>query len=277
MAATKVPRLVAVLLLGAAVSTGWPTDARAKGHAGGGHGGGRHGAAHAPKAHAAPHPSSKLPRAPRNKGMKAPATAHANNGKTPKPHSNAKPHPSHKAATAARAGAAGGPGRATSNRDHGAHRSYARGRMPYRYGSSYGRRNYGLNRYAGALASRLRSAHATLARADHDYKGHRVQAMRAVRSAIRQLGHSSRRGYGAGMAGLPGRANRNNAGVRRVGQAQGRPLSQAQSDALMRHARGTLSLVSSHMAGQGGTARTGRAFGYVNRAIRHINMALTVR
>ncbi len=38
---------------------------------------------------------------------------------------------------------------------------------------------------------RLQSVHASLARIDHDYKGHRVRAMHSVSMAIRQLSHRS--------------------------------------------------------------------------------------
>ena len=152
--------------------------------------------------------------------------------------------------------------------------------MPYRHRASYGRRNYGVNRYNGAIASRLRSAYSTLARADHDYKGHRVQAMRSVRSAIRSLSYSSSRGYGMSMTGfqrnnLTGNGNLNLKG--NGGRRQGQRLTQAQSDSLMRRAGHTLQLVSSHIANQGGNSRTNRAYGHVNRALQHVTVALNVR
>ena len=162
------------------------------------------------------------------------------------------------------------------SRLYGPNRTYGRGRMPYR-GSSYGRRRYGSNQYTGAILARLHSAHSALARADHDYKGHRVQAMHAVRSAIRQLSYSSSRRSGSlALNGALFRrtGNRNNlAGP--AGRRGG--LSQAQSDALMRRAQQTLRLVGSHMGSQGGSPRLARASGYVSRAVQHINVALTIR
>jgi hypothetical protein len=142
--------------------------------------------------------------------------------------------------------------------------------MPYR-GYSYGRR-YNTNRYNGAIISRLRSAHATLARSDHDYRGHRVRAMHAIRSAIRQLGHSSRGRFGYASRGF---TNRNGV-ANRARMGKGR-LSQAQSDALMRRALGTLQLVHSHMTSQGGTSRHARAAGYVQRAGQEITVGLSIR
>ena len=59
------------------------------------------------------------------------------------------------------------------------------------------RRSQGNNR---AIVSRLRSVHASLARVDHDYQGHRVRAMHAISMAIRQLSHRSMVYSGAGFA-----------------------------------------------------------------------------
>ena len=65
---------------------------------------------------------------------------------------------------------------------------YGNGYRNRRYGSGYGYgRSQGNNR---AVVSRLRSVHASLARIDHDYQGHRVRAMHAISMAIRQLSQS---------------------------------------------------------------------------------------
>ena len=49
-------------------------------------------------------------------------------------------------------------------------------------------------------SARLRSVHASLARIDHDYQGHRVSAMRSVSMAIRQLSHRSMGYSGTGFS-----------------------------------------------------------------------------
>ena len=72
-----------------------------------------------------------------------------------------------------------------------AYRAYGYGRG---YRNSYYGNRYGYGRSQGnnrALVARLRSVHASLARIDHDYQGHRVQAMHSVSMAIRQLTHQS--------------------------------------------------------------------------------------
>ena len=66
---------------------------------------------------------------------------------------------------------------------------YGRGYRNRSYGGRYGYgRSQGNNR---AIVARLRSVHASLARIDHDYQGHRVRAMHAISMAIRQLSHRS--------------------------------------------------------------------------------------
>ncbi|MDR3638265.1 MAG: hypothetical protein P4L84_30965 [Isosphaeraceae bacterium] len=248
-------------------------SAQAKGRPAMSHSGG-----HAPKMHAPSHPSYHAPKMPHNAphvASKAPKVSHAMTPNVIQPQNVARAHTANTAAT----GTSGRRASSAQSQYYGSNRSYGRGRMPYRrYGSSYGRRSYGSNPYARAILSRLRSAHAALARADHDYQGHRVQAMHAVRAAIRQIGHSSSRRYGMSATGagmFQGVANRNN--LRGARRNQVRRLSQAQSDALMRRAGQTLQLVGTHMASQGGTSRMARAYGYVNRALQHVSIALSVR
>ena len=77
---------------------------------------------------------------------------------------------------------------------------YGSGYRNRRYGSGYGYgRSQGNNR---AIVARLRSVHASLARIDHDYQGHRVQAMHAISMAIRQLSHRSMVYSGVGFSGM---------------------------------------------------------------------------
>ena len=120
--------------------------------------------------------------------------------------------------------------------------------MPYR-GAYRGNRYAGTNRYNRAIISKLRSAHSTLARIDHDYQGHRVRAMHSIRSAIRQWSHSSsRRSYGYRSSGI--RTNRAGTGT---GTGRRGRMSQAQSDSRMRRALGILQMVGSHMMNNSGS------------------------
>ena len=136
------------------------------------------------------------------------------------------------------------------------------------YGGGYGYgRSQGNNR---AIVARLRSVHASLARIDHDYQGHRVRAMHSISMAIRQLSHRSmvyqqhglctrheqRPGHGNGGSGGVGGAGGGGAGNRR-----NQPMTQAQSDARMSQALRTLQGINMQLSSQGPTPRVtpGRA------------------
>jgi hypothetical protein len=76
-----------------------------------------------------------------------------------------------------------------SNPRHYQATGYGRG---YRNHYSAGRSGYGRSQgNTRGIVSRLRSVHRSLARIDHDYRGHRVQAMHSISAAIRQLSHRS--------------------------------------------------------------------------------------
>ena len=90
---------------------------------------------------------------------------------------------------------------------------YGSGYRNRRYGQSYGYgRSQGNNR---AIIGRLRSVHSSLARIDHDYRGHRVRAMHSISMAIRQLSHRS---MGYGSSGFSSGMNNGRA----MGMRQGR-------------------------------------------------------
>jgi hypothetical protein len=150
------------------------------------------------------------------------------------------------------------------------------------YGYGYGR-SQGLNR---AIVARLRSVHAALSRIDHDYAGHRVQAMHAISMAIRQLSHQSmglrgagfapgmNRAAGAGMGMGMGMRRSMLAGAGRGGQR----MPQAQSDAIMGHSLRALQGIDMQLANQGSfNMGHARARGYVEHAIQRLNVALSIR
>jgi len=90
----------------------------------------------------------------------------------------------------------------------------------------------------------LDDAYATLAQADHDYKGHRVKAMKQIELAVQELG------------------------VKISGKGRGRE-PQGTSDAQLRAAQGLL-----HQAA-GGLSK--KALKHVNAAIEQINVALSIK
>jgi hypothetical protein len=170
---------------------------------------------------------------------------------------------------------------------NGAHRyrayGYGNGYRNRRYGGGYGYgRSQGNNR---GVVSRLRSVHASLARIDHDYQGHRVRAMHAISMAIRQLSHGSMRNGGMGVtSGMNngramgmrqggGGANNNNAGARRR-----QPMTQAQSDAIMSQDLRILQGINMQTSSQGNNnAGHGQARGHIQRAVHELNVALSIR
>ena len=161
--------------------------------------------------------------------------------------------------------------------------SYGRGYRNSYYGSRYGYgRSQGANR---AIVSRLRSVHASLARINHDYQGHRVRAMHAISMAIRQLAHQSmvysttgfasgmnnRRAMGMQQGGL-------GAGAGAGGGRRGQPMTQAQSDNRMSQNLRTLQGINMQLSNQGSyTTGHARASGHVQRAVHELNTALSIR
>ena len=93
-------------------------------------------------------------------------------------------------------------------------------------------------------AGLLRAAYATLATADHDYKGHRIAAMKQIQKAAKHLG------------------------VELKGDGRGHEPQQA-SDAALRSALGLLLQITGSVKGQGLT--------HINLAIKQINTALAIR
>jgi hypothetical protein len=90
----------------------------------------------------------------------------------------------------------------------------------------------------------LDDAYATLAQADHDYKGHRVLAMKQIELAVQELG---------------GKISGNGKGHE----------PQGTSDAQLKAAQILLQ--------QAGTGLAGKALTHVNNAIKQINTALAIK
>ncbi len=174
------------------------------------------------------------------------------------------------------------PNRYTYGYGMGAHQfrayGYGRGYRNRYYSGRYGYgRSQGHNR---AIVARLRSVHASLARIDHDYQGHRVRAMHSVAMAIRQLSHRSMVFSGVGF--MPRMSNQG--GIGRGGAAAGgggrrrQPMSQGQSDARMSQDMRALQGINMQLNSLGqGTTGHARAHGHVQHAIRELGVALSIR
>jgi hypothetical protein len=109
-----------------------------------------------------------------------------------------------------------------------------------------------------SVISLLRTTHARLARADHDYAGHRVKAMNHIASALQDLGS-----IGVGNSAFP---------------ASSGNLAQSRSDEMLRDAMLQLKITeNSLLTGNDRAERHHRARGAVAHAIRELETALQVR
>jgi hypothetical protein len=98
----------------------------------------------------------------------------------------------------------------------------------------------------GSEGEMLREAYNILARADHDYKGHRAKAMHEIEAAGKLIGMNVK------------------------GEGKGHE-NQAASDAQLHHAQELLVQVSANMAGQK------KVHNHVEAAIKHLGIALSIK
>jgi hypothetical protein len=105
-----------------------------------------------------------------------------------------------------------------------------------------------VNLGASSEVAYLQQVYATLATADHDYKGHRVKAMKAIEAACKLLG-SNVKGDGKGHE------------------------KQALSDAQLREAMGMLQQARGIVAGRGQQ----KVLAHIDTAIKELSIALTIR
>jgi hypothetical protein len=94
----------------------------------------------------------------------------------------------------------------------------------------------------------LTQAYSTLASADHDYQGHRVKAMQAIKKASRLMGHKI---TGEGHAKEP----------------------QSLSDAQLRSVQGMLQKVRGTVSG----GKQQMVVQHLNEAIHHLSVALSIK
>ncbi len=189
----------------------------------------------------------------------APATGTLAKAKAAKPHASA-PHVSAPHASAPRA--------AMSRQIVGTpRRGYARGYNNYNRGYN---RNAMANQNNGQVISNLNSAMATLAKADHDYQGHRVRAMNHIGTAIRHLEPAAvRRNTPNPASTYKAASNGNGAGK------NAKP--QAVSDQHLHTALQSLNGIGTHLTTYGTTQNHARALGSVRNAIQELNTALNIR
>lgn len=111
-----------------------------------------------------------------------------------------------------------------------------------------------------AQVSELHKIHGLLARADHDYKGHRVQAMKDIHAAILALHPHHKHNH----------HHKNPGTVKSGGEKQ------SVSDAQLRTAIGGLRVVENQLATTINPA-TNKAVGSIRAAIKQLETALKIR
>jgi len=118
--------------------------------------------------------------------------------------------------------------------------------------------NRPINRYATTVAYRgtptsgdvqtLTQAYSTLASADHDYHGHRIKAMQAIKKAARLMGQ-------------------------KIGGDGHNKEQQALSDAQLKGVQGQLQKVRGTVSG----GKQQLVVGHINEAIHHLSEALSIK
>lgn len=103
------------------------------------------------------------------------------------------------------------------------------------------------------IVAELHAIKVLLERADHDYKGHRAAAVQQITEAIESLPHHHHKGAKPPKSG-------------------GEP--QTLSDAQLRDAIKALGVVESQIAGH---PRAAKAVGHINRAVKDLEVALTIK
>jgi hypothetical protein len=129
------------------------------------------------------------------------------------------------------------------------HRNAVRANRPFRTAATPYVANVG---YRGSVATgdvqTLTQAYSTLASADHDYQGHRIKAMHAIRKAARLMGSK--------MAG-DGKTKE----------------SQTLSDSQLRSVQGMLTQVRGSVGGR----KQQQVVQHINEALQHVSIALKIK
>jgi hypothetical protein len=116
----------------------------------------------------------------------------------------------------------------------------------------------------------LRAARALLEQADHDYNGHRAEAVELVSAAIHALRPPRANGAHAGSHAHTGAAK--NVAAAKAGNT----LPQAASDAMLKQAMGQIAIVQAQLAGAGAAAPTGVGTN-LQKAVQELKTALSIK
>jgi hypothetical protein len=122
--------------------------------------------------------------------------------------------------------------------------------------------------YAAQVAA-LRAARLLLEQADHDYKGHRANAVKLVTAAIHAL-HPPK-------ANATGKAHAAKSGAAQTGaKTGGNTIPQAVSDAQLKQAMGQITAVQGQLTGAQGAAPAA-AVTALQKAVQELQTALSIK
>lgn len=134
--------------------------------------------------------------------------------------------------------------------------------------------NGGTSPFAAQIAA-LKQARELMIQADHDYKGHRAEAVKLVTAAIHEL-HPHHKGGGATAKGAAkGATAKAHAGAKNGAANTGNSVPQAVSDANLRQAMTQISTIQTQLAGAGGPGATAAAT--LGKAVQELQTALSVK
>jgi hypothetical protein len=118
----------------------------------------------------------------------------------------------------------------------------------------------------------LRQARELLIQADHDYKGHRAEAVKLVTAAIHALhppkANGAHKGTAKGAAAKAHTAAKN---------ASGNSMPQATSDAHLQQAMTAIATVQTQLAGAGGQGAASSAAASLQKAVQELQTALSIK
>jgi hypothetical protein len=119
----------------------------------------------------------------------------------------------------------------------------------------------------------LRGARALLEQADHDYNGHRAEAVKLVSAAI----HALRPPRANGAHGRPhAHTGAANTAAAKQAAKTGNSVPQAASDAMLKEAMGQIAAVQAQLAGAGAAAPAGVGTN-LQKAVQELKTALSIK
>jgi hypothetical protein len=128
-----------------------------------------------------------------------------------------------------------------------------------------------------AQVAALHQARELLVNADHDYKGHRAEAVKLVTAAIHELHpHHAKGAHAKGGAGK-GAAKAHAGAKQGAGKGTGNTMPQEVSDGHLKQAMSQIAAVQTQLAGAGGQGPAAAAATALGKAVQELQTALSIK